>query len=37
MLVDEPEGSGGGHDGEETGNNPPNVMRYEDWGPINPT
>jgi hypothetical protein len=30
MLVDEPEGSHGGYDSEETGNNPPNIMRYED-------
>ena len=29
MLVDEPEGNDGGHDGEDTGYKPPNIMRCE--------
>ena len=29
MFVDEPEGNDGGHDGEDTGYKPPNIMRYK--------
>jgi len=29
MFADEPEGSDGGYDGEETGYEPTHIMRYE--------
>jgi hypothetical protein len=29
MFVDEPKGSGIGYDSEETGDNPPDIVRYE--------